>query len=109
MLGEQRESKMLIKIYKHAASHEVQEQETGTYVFPNDEEFEYSWIMWLWPDGSAEIYTKRNPKTGAVLGNPIKLKAPQKKKKWCSDSACPLMSAVSHEFGKGCRLYLSSL
>jgi hypothetical protein len=68
---------MFINTSQYAApSHEVQEQEFGTYIFPNEQRFEYGWVIWLWEDGSADVYTKRNPKTGALLGKPIHLSAP---------------------------------
>lgn len=61
-------------------SHEIEEQESGTYIFPDDSKFQYSWAIWLWPDGSADVYTKRNKKTGALLGKPIRLSASRKEK-----------------------------
>ena len=64
------------KVNRTPASHEVQEQESGTYIFPNEDRFEYSWAIWLWEDGSADVYTKRNSKTGALIGKPIRLPAP---------------------------------
>lgn len=97
---------MLInKVSGSAPSHEVNEQESGTYIFPNQDRFEPTWIIWLREDGSADVYTKRHPKTGAMLGKPIRLMAPERKKKNCFDAACPLLTTVPHEFGKGCRLY----
>lgn len=33
-----------------------------------------SWIMWVSPDGSADLYTQRD-ETGAVIGEPIHLEA----------------------------------
>jgi hypothetical protein len=68
------------KVKKAAPSHEVQEQESGTYIFPSETEFKYGWIMWLYPDGSADIYTKRDGRNGAILGKPIRLAAPERKK-----------------------------
>lgn len=59
-------------------AHEIQEQESGVYVFPDDEKFKYSWAIYLWPDGSADVYKERNPKTGALLGKPTRLPAPER-------------------------------
>ena len=86
-------------------AHEVQEIESGVYVFPDEDKFKYSWAIFMWPDGSAGVYTERNSKTGALLGKPIHLPAPERKTKMCTDSACPLMNFNEHEFGKGCRLF----
>jgi len=33
-----------------------------------------SWIMWISPDGSADLYTKRE-ESGAIIGEPIHLDA----------------------------------
>jgi hypothetical protein len=49
---------------------EVQEQEDGTYIFPNDNLFEYTWALYVFKDGTAHLYTKRNPMTGTLLGKP---------------------------------------
>lgn len=42
----------------------------------NGDNLSACWAMWVWPDGSAEIYLKRKD-TGAVLGKPIKIPAPE--------------------------------
>ena len=60
-------------------AHEIEEQECGVYVFPDDLKFKHSWAIWLWPDGSADVYTKRNQETGALLGKPFHLPAPVQK------------------------------
>ena len=60
-------------------AHEVCEQESGVYLYPDEVQFDYSWAIYLWPDGSADIYKSRNPKTGALLGKPIRLTAPERK------------------------------
>jgi hypothetical protein len=54
---------------------EICEQEDGTYVYPVLKEGQdYSWALYMYKNGShAELYTKRDPKTGAVLGKPIRL------------------------------------
>jgi hypothetical protein len=58
---------------------EIEGQEGGTYIFPavDLKKFKHSWAIYVFPDGSAEVFTKRS-KTGALLGKPIKLKAPTK-------------------------------
>lgn len=48
---------------------EIQEQEYGTYIFPGNGS--YTWALWIDKNGRAELYTKRNPETGALLGKPI--------------------------------------
>lgn len=87
---------------------EVQEIESGTYIFPNSKKFASTWALFVYSDGRAELYMKRNLKTGALLGKPINLGEPIVKgaeKIQCTDSACPLMGFQAHEFGKDCRLY----
>lgn len=37
-----------------------------------------SWIMWVSPDGSADLYTERD-ETGAIQGEPIRLPANTKR------------------------------
>jgi hypothetical protein len=58
----------------------IEEQEDGTYVFPavDLEQFNHSWAIYVWPDGSADVYTRRGA-TGNLLGKPLKLKAPTKR------------------------------
>jgi len=55
---------------------EVQEQEGGTYVFPNSRKFKPSWALYMYSDGRAELYLKRK-ETGALLGKPISLDSGQ--------------------------------
>lgn len=47
------------------------------YISPeiNGDDLKTSWAMWVWPDGSADIYLKRKEE-GVVLGKPIRLPAP---------------------------------
>ena len=52
---------------------EVEEQESGVYILPNSEKFGHSWALFAYNDGRVELYTKRNLKTGALLGKPIRL------------------------------------
>lgn len=54
---------------------EIEVHEPGIKIQPNDSMFEKSWVIWVWSDGVAEIYTRRNPKTGKPLGKPIRLQA----------------------------------
>ena len=56
---------------------EVEEQQSGTYVFPNSKLFVPSWALYVYTDGHAELYPKRG-KTGALLGKPIILGVPTK-------------------------------
>lgn len=37
-----------------------------------------SWIMWISPDGSADLYTERD-ESGAIQGEPIRLAASAKR------------------------------
>jgi hypothetical protein len=55
---------------------EIEEQESGTYVFPNSKLYVPSWAIFMYPDGRAELYTARHPKTGALLGKPKDLGIP---------------------------------
>lgn len=57
---------------------QIEEQEGGTYVYPavDLKEFHHSWALYVWPDGSADLYTRRS-ETGALLGKPVHLKAPE--------------------------------
>ncbi len=57
---------------------EVQEQESGTYVFPAQtiEGQQYTWALFVYKNGDAELYQVCNPKTGALLGKPLKLGNP---------------------------------
>lgn len=57
---------------------EIEEQESGTYVFParTIEGQRYTWALFVYKNGDAELYQKRNPETGALLGKPIKLGNP---------------------------------
>jgi hypothetical protein len=43
-----------------------------------------SWIMWISPDGSADLYTKRE-EDGAVQGEPVHLDASVKRSKPITD------------------------
>lgn len=53
---------------------EIEEQEGGTYVFPVlSPNQDYSWALYMYKSGHAELYTKRDLKTGALLGKPIHL------------------------------------
>lgn len=59
-----------------------------------------NWYIWVKPDGSGILVIDSQkeriqlPANGEVR-NPV----------WCEDSACSLMGATHHAFGKGCRLY----
>jgi hypothetical protein len=55
---------------------EIEEQESGTYVFPNSKKFAPTWALFIYKDGRAELYTKRNLETGALLGKPTDLGKP---------------------------------
>jgi hypothetical protein len=62
---------------------EIEEQENGTYVFPaiqgkviNGENLPYTWALFIYKNGEAELYQKRDKKTGSLLGKPIKLGNP---------------------------------
>ena len=50
---------------------EIDEQESGTYVMPVGKP--YTWVLYVFKDGTADLYKKRNPETGAVLGKPIRV------------------------------------
>jgi hypothetical protein len=54
---------------------EIDEIESGTYVFPflGNKKLPHTWALFVFNNGNAELYTKRNPKTGALLGKPLKL------------------------------------
>lgn len=48
-------------------------------VFPSESRRKRaSWIMWISPDGSADLYTERD-ESGAVQGEPIRLPANAKR------------------------------
>lgn len=56
----------------------IQESEQGTYISPDvqhQKDLTGIWSIWIYQDGSAEIYTKRKA-DGAFLGKPIYLPAP---------------------------------
>lgn len=57
---------------------EVQEIESGTYVFPalGKKKLPHTWALFVYRNGDAELYTKRNQKTGALIGKPLKLGNP---------------------------------
>lgn len=57
---------------------EIQEQESGTYVFPamTFEGQKYTWALFVYKNGDAELYKTRNPDSGALLGKPFKLGNP---------------------------------
>ena len=48
------------------------------YVSPeiNGKDLTNVWALWIWNDGSAQLYTKRK-KDGAVLGKPLEIKGPK--------------------------------
>ena len=54
---------------------QVSEIESGTYVFPflGKKKLPHTWALFVHNNGEAELYTNRKPKTGALLGKPIKL------------------------------------
>jgi hypothetical protein len=52
---------------------EVEEQESGTYVFPNSKKYASTWALFVYKDGRAELYKKRDLETGAILGKPVDL------------------------------------
>lgn len=56
---------------------EIEEQESGTYVFPaiGTKKLPYTWALFVYKNGDAELYTKRGP-DGTLLGKPIKLVNP---------------------------------
>jgi len=57
---------------------EIQEGEDGTYVFPA-QTFpgqKYTWALYIYKNGDAELYESRNPETGALLGKPQQLGNP---------------------------------
>lgn len=56
------------------------------YISPeiNGKDFENVWAMWVWNDGSADIYLKRKT-TGAVLGKPIHLSGPKHEHMFAED------------------------
>lgn len=58
---------------------EVQEIESGTYVFPNSKKFVGSWALFVYSDGRAELYKARHTQTGALLGKPLDLGVPSQK------------------------------
>lgn len=53
---------------------EIEEQESGVYVFPNSKIFQPSWALFAYNDGKIELYRKRSP-DGALLGKPEVLSA----------------------------------
>jgi hypothetical protein len=57
---------------------EVHEIESGTYVFPaiGKKKLPPTWALFVYSNGDAEFYTKRHPKTGALLGKPMQLGNP---------------------------------
>ena len=55
---------------------EVEEQESGTYVFPAIQgKRGQGWSLYIFTDGSAQLYLKCKP-DGVLLGKPIRLPAP---------------------------------
>ena len=54
---------------------QVSEIESGTYVFPflGKKKLPHTWALFVHNNGEAVLYTNRKPKTGALLGKPIKL------------------------------------
>ncbi len=55
---------------------EIEEQEGGTYVFPNSKKFASTWALFVYADGRAEFYKKRDLEKGSLLGKPIDLGKP---------------------------------
>lgn len=55
---------------------EIEEQEGGTYIFPNSKVFASTWALYVYKDGRAELYTKRDLEKGSLLGKPIDLGKP---------------------------------
>jgi hypothetical protein len=57
---------------------EIEEQEGGTYVFPamTIDGQRYTWALYVYKNGDAELYHKRDPKKGSLLGKPLKLGNP---------------------------------
>ena len=55
---------------------EIEEGEGGTYVFPNSQKFASTWALYVYSDGCAELYTKRDLEKGTLLGKPIDLGKP---------------------------------
>lgn len=55
---------------------EIQEIESGTYIFPNSKKFASTWALFVHTDGRAEFYTKRDLETGSLLGKPQLLGKP---------------------------------
>ena len=55
---------------------EVQEIESGTYVFPNSKKYASTWALFVYSDGRAEFYKKRDLEKGSLLGKPLDLGKP---------------------------------
>ena len=55
---------------------EIQEIESGTYVFPNSKKYASTWALFVYTDGRAELYKKRDLEKGSLLGKPIDLGKP---------------------------------
>lgn len=48
------------------------------YISPeiNGKDLTNVWALWVWPDGTAQLYTRRK-KNGVVLGKPIEFQGPK--------------------------------
>lgn len=76
---------------------EIEEQESGTYIFPLvDGKRARDWAMFVYKDGSAELYTKIAPH-GELLGKPIKLPVPTVKVFECAIKTEPECNKCSKQ------------